>query len=384
MGRSRVIALIAAAAFGSLFAGCLEFDEQTVYVEHDAPNDRLILVLDYKGLYAGDLATDEGGREVAGGEAVLQLREAVKKRTAAFVDNWPFAISVREVREKLADEDKLQLPPELRDGLIRLLQHVEVLNGGFYVDGEDRICGMQVVIVERVSEFIPLANDLINRAILLDAAERSADHVGPMQRAAAEWARAGRPWLSMSGHSISCAVPVPEDVLREGRPEGVGDLLREAGGEEALVLRSICDVLSGPIWALHEDDVLKVKAGYQSRPCTLVTRPRQDDYRGNLVDHIRDTYGLELVPAMATYIADPDAAAETEAERAAKIIAARLPAERRALMLLKQTEVKPAPACYEALRVEALQLGFEAPETELADGELVEFWRARLGMGAAL
>ena len=86
--------------------GCLEFDQQTVYVEHDEANDRLILIFNYMGLFAAE--DDNHSKPPSAGdldESKEQLAEALELHKFAVLDTWPLATSVPEVREGLAEPD---------------------------------------------------------------------------------------------------------------------------------------------------------------------------------------------------------------------------------------------------------------------------------------
>lgn len=360
-----------AVLLGMLLLGCLEFDEQTVYVEHDQENDRLLLVINYRGLYA---------EEPDVMQAQSQLQEALENETVALLDNWPFEFPLREMREDLREPDPEvldQMPEEVRLGLLRLLERIKVLNGGFYTDPAGRVCGAQVVVIANIADTVGLANDVINAAVLAELEDYETDDFdeASFARLWLEPARGGHNWVELKGHSLVVSVPLPERMLIEGRRD-VAEGLTEPGDMDAeLYLRVLRDLFENPILVWHEDDLLKVKCGYVSEPSVFATRPRQGEYEPNLVEHITETYGLHLDANLARFLADPDASAETDAEGAARLMAPRLARRERVRVLVHRLTTDPADEYWAKLREERLPAGELAQPADLANQELLERWQ---------
>jgi hypothetical protein len=375
MVRRQTPRLLVAAVLAALAAGCLDFDEQTVYIEHDEASDRLILVIHYKGLYA---APDERGDVTPEKlqEARDQLATAIDTKQMAFRGNWPYTWSVPELTRNVRDE--WDLPAPLRQEFLWLLAQIRTLDGGFYLDERGRLCGMQVVIVENLSQVLARTNAAVG---LLALVAQVRDETGERVLQRFFGGEAKVPSLSVKGHSVSLAYPISEEEMMDLRREFADGA---AGGDDADARRlqqTLDQLVGGPIWAWHEDGVLRVKVGLQSQPSTLVLRPEQGRYANNLVDHVREAYGFRLFANVVRYILEPEAGAETEGEEAAKLIAPRLIREERVRFVLQQIDAQPSPECYAALHREILRLGFDRPEQEMTDAEVVEFWRERLAGG---
>lgn len=385
MGMRKWALWTAALLLLAVFAGCLDFDEQTVYVEHDQQNDRLVMIIKYRSFYSDNEDIPQ---------AKQQLREALENETVAFFANWPWLFPLRELREELRhpdEEDKEGLPEETRQDLLRLLERIRVLNGGFYTDPAGRICGAQVLVIERAAETIELANDLISAAILHAPEELETEDPDEelFNRLVLEHAHKGHKWIELDGHSFLISIPFPEKLLKEGRRALVAHMFDP--GEEGVeaLLRRLQQLLANPVFLWHEDEVLKVKCGYVSAPSVLVSKPRGGQYAPNVVDHITETYGLHLDANLACYLVEPDASAETEAERAARIMASRLTKPERIRVLVRQLKTAPADEYWAKLRQE------ESPEpeepeaesqepAELPDEELLRLWQTWLQQQAGV
>lgn len=367
-----------AVLLGMLLLGCLQFDEQTVYVEHDQQNDRLLLIINYEGLFAGD------GDVV---QAQNQLQEALENETVALLDNWPFELPLRTTRDDLREPDPEaldEMPEEVRLGLLRLLECIKVLNGGFYTDPAGRVCAAQVVVIENIADTVGLANDLINAAVLAELEDYETDD--PDDAAGArlmlEYARRGESWIELKGHSLVVSFPLPERDLIVGRRDLAEGLTDPDDMDAELCLRGLRDLFESPVLVWHEDDLLKVKCGYVSEPSVFAAKPRRGEYEPNLVEHITTTYGLHLDANLARFLADPDASAETDpdasaetdAEGAARLMAPRLAQRERVRVLVHRLTTDPADEYWAKLREERLPAGELAQPADLANQELLERW----------
>ena len=61
----RLLVLTALAGVLALLVGCLDFEEQRARIEHDQQNDRLIFIIDYRGLYEDGADTEEAERQLS-------------------------------------------------------------------------------------------------------------------------------------------------------------------------------------------------------------------------------------------------------------------------------------------------------------------------------
>jgi len=366
---------VAVVGIMAVSGGCLDFDEQKARIEHDEENDRLIVILDYRGIYASD--HDAKG-------AMEQLEEALEGKTVAFFANWPCAFTLEDLKDELQDPEKreepevsskseeLGLSQEGRKMLLALLERMRVLNGGFYLDPAGRLCAAQVLVLEQAEDSVRLANEFISDAAIRELEEEkrefpeSLDQSGKLILNAI---RDGHTWLQTKGHSLMLSIPCPEEEFQEAREEFVEGMLDEMTKSEAH-LRALGDLLASPVLVWHEDSMFKVKCGLQSRPSVLVLKPREGDYEPNLVASVTEKYGLHLDANLARYLVDPNADAQTEGETAARMMATRLTKLQRMRVLVGQLEREPTEACWARLREEPFE---RVIQTEmLIDGELLD------------
>lgn len=362
-----------------LLAGCLDFDEQTVYVEHDAANDRLLVVVDYGGFYAkpgpsfslwGEpVRPDPADADPA--EALHQLREAIENKTVAFLGNWPFAFPIARLREDLAEPDP-DLPEELRGDLISLLSHVRVLNGGFYADPRGRVCGAQVVIVDNVAEALRLANRLISASILCGAAGSQPDDLA--EAMLVEYARRGDTWIHLDGHSIVATMPLPEGHFKELREKFVADVFDMSDDEVGTRFQALRSLFMNPVLVWHERDQMRVRCGYVAEPSTLVTKAAHGDYVPNMVEQIVEDQGLAVDGRLARYLVEADTQVHEDADFAAQIMAPRLGQRERVRVLVHKLRAEPSPAYWELLRSEERPPAAVLEQETPSDDELLEFW----------
>jgi len=331
MKHTKLVVIALAVALAAVLAGCLDFDEQELYAEHDQKADQIILVIQYRGLHAT--------KELE--QATTQLAEAVEKKTVALMANWPFAFPIEEMKKDLAEpaEEGDETPPQLRKDFLTLVGRIKVLNGGFYLDPAGRLGASQVVIIEKAKDSIALANRLINAAIVFRYQQEPPDDA--YDKMAVELARKGHTWVTLKGHSLIVEAPMPEEILAEGRADFVSGILDDEDLAAELRLLGLRRLLANPVLVWHEDQTLRMKLGLEGRASHYTTKPQGGAYEANLVDHVRETYGIRQDALVARYLVTPDAAAETEAEQAAKLMAPRLSEFDRVRTLVSAIKAKP-------------------------------------------
>lgn len=151
-----------------LLCGCLEFEEQSMSYRYDEKTDTLYIFQDYRGI-----TTLSGGRLSA--DEVQQLESVLKTERTFFFANWILEYNReallehrKELKNPPADEAS-KLTEEERKKYVELLDlalaNVKVENGPFYFDAEKRLCGVQKVTVQKLSELIRSANSIIPLAV---------------------------------------------------------------------------------------------------------------------------------------------------------------------------------------------------------------------------
>ena len=368
---NRLLLAICVVTLVAALAGCLDFEEQTARVEHDQENDRLTVVINYRGLYSEQQKWGSG----AGG-AEDQLKETLENEGVALVGNWPLAWKLKELRADLKNPDGAHQdwPEELRKKLLTVVERISVRNGGFYTDPAGRVCGAQVVTVEKIQDSMQLFNTVANQALLLEAQKKKEEPEGPVKQRMLAYVRKNHTWIELKGHSFVLSFPITEEELQEGRRDAVEEVFKHLGMNREIRLRVIKDLLSSPVLLWHDDGMLKVKCGLETKPSVLLLKPCLGEYRPNLVEHIQENYGLHLDENIARYLLKPDAAAETEAEQVARIMAPRLTKGERIRVLVHQLTDKPSEEYWAKLREEPFARGMGA-QREASDAQLLESWK---------
>jgi len=383
--KRKKIALIAALSFlACMLGGCLDFDEQTIYLEHDQQNDRLIMIINYRGIYAekgfrlfGKPKSDEPTQKDIE-ESKEQLKKALETETIALLGNWPFAFPLAELRADLRNpEVEQEFSDEARQKLTVFFDRIAVRNAGFYTDAGGKASGAQVLIVEEIAKTLKLANAILNEVIPLavEGSEEKDAIKSLWHKLLLEYSRRGHTWIELKGHSLIAHIPMPEEAVKRIRREWIKDLFRgEEAGAHARV-RALKAWLSNPVFVWHEDSMLSVKCGWESWPSFFVAHPRLGRYRPNLADHISETYGLHLDENLARYLLQPGAAAESEAELAARTMAPRLRKSERIRVLVHQLKRKPSDQYWAKLREEELPEKETREPAELSNEDLLDFWQ---------
>ncbi len=357
-------------------AGCLEFDKQTVYFEHDQANDRLIMVIDYGGLYA-----EKANGKQDDSRSQQQLDEVVKGHQVALLNNWPFTWDPTRISTDRANPNS-ELAAGQKARLKRLAELVTVLNAGFYTDAAGRACGAQVVVVDHVSEAIDLTNGLINDNILAEEDRGPADRPD-YDRLAIEAAHKGHKWVALDGNSLVVRVPMTEELLADGWQRVVRAYVKGEEGLSATVRNRFRYFLSTPMFMWFEDGTLSFRIGLPSKPFLLNAKPPEGRYEANLVDYIKTKYGFDLDARLAHYLEKPDAPAEEEADRAAKLMAPRLTPEQRARVLVGRLRTAPSDALWDLLRKTPAPAGLTLPPPTMPEEDLLRAWQTYLSKQAA-
>ncbi|MCB9884296.1 MAG: hypothetical protein H6838_02325 [Planctomycetes bacterium] len=150
-----------------LLSGCLEFDAQDVVIHHDAANDRVDVLLIYRGLIAEGDPSD--GNQIK--EALGDLDKCLATGEFAFWCNWPFKV------------DPTLEPKGLRQDL---LQHLEVENGGLFTDPLGKLCGYQFVRIVKATEFFAKLDNALQVALQAGLLAGFPDDKGPNHKVDAD------------------------------------------------------------------------------------------------------------------------------------------------------------------------------------------------------
>ena len=151
------------------WAGCLDFEKQTLTYRHYPKADTLVIWQQFEGIYGRNDA------ERLTGEEIRQLESVLAGRRTFFFSNWiteynmdAMAESEASLKQKIAkgefDED-----PELVRRQLELVQlvrkNVTIQNGKFYLNAQGRLAATQSVTIRNVSKILALSNELIRVAL---------------------------------------------------------------------------------------------------------------------------------------------------------------------------------------------------------------------------
>ena len=251
-----------------LLAGCLEFDAQEVVLRHDAAQDRIDMLLVYRGLYAE--RSNQGQDKVK--KALDDLDLAKASGQFALWCNWPTAV------DPTADHDA---PSKA------LLAHVDVENGPLFTDPTGRLCSYQFVRIRSAKAFVQKLNTLLDAA-LQAALVTGMSGYGPAHRFDAdtrellrEFQRGGEKLLAVDGTRIELRLPCsPPDlawVLGQIEEHMLRNVAREiVDGEQRLADKVAKDAAAG---AIADKQLRKTALGqapsfrfFWDNPCSIERR----------------------------------------------------------------------------------------------------------------
>jgi len=218
-----------------LLAGCIEFESQSVTYAYDAPTDTLKIFQNYHGIFGGD-ATNSLSKE-----ELNQLDSVLNSQRTFFFGNWISEISHDQLREQLnqlKEEAAKESKPDPRYGnletLLKLLvDHVRIENGGWYIDGDGKLSGIQRVTITGVSNLVVAGN-----LVIRDAYKDAADHCETNEPARAIYLKSieqPREYIKFEGNRITVRLPATkteyeEHVLAEGSRKQL-EQFKKCGGQ---------------------------------------------------------------------------------------------------------------------------------------------------------
>ncbi len=213
-GRKFLNAALAAVAASTL-GGCLEFEGQTMSYRYDRASDTMFIFQDYHGIYGSDA---EGKPDIdLSDEEKDQLKSVLTGQRTFFFENWIYEFN-REAAEKelvdLKDPEyltKKEIKPEhatvLSALLEELVRNVKVENGAFYLDTEDKLCGVQRVTMTNCKAVIAAFNAY--GLSLLAHSDESEDLDPRDKKAAAEFReRQDRDIVNLNGNVLTVRWPI--------------------------------------------------------------------------------------------------------------------------------------------------------------------------------
>ncbi len=262
----------------ALLTGCLDFERETVTYHHDAKTDTLRFHLVYHGIFGGEgqpgLSESEQG----------QLHDVLTNERAFFFSNWILEYNramIKEGLEKARDpnENRGKPPPlvEKQKKLLELLlANVRVENGPFFLDDRGRLCGAQRVTLQKTSEIMRAANELIREELRhqADAPMTDDDDREAIRRSLAK----AEAFLRLTGNRLALRWPMTrgdhEKQFGEQADEETKSMLGEFVGQ-------------GGHFAWERDEVFVHIGTTNRQPATLALRVGEKPYTPNAVPAVR-------------------------------------------------------------------------------------------------
>lgn len=215
----------------ALLTGCLDFERETVTYHHDAKTDTLRFHLVYHGIYGAE------GRPGLSEQEQTQLHDVLTNERAFFFFNWIFEYDRKRIKEEL---EKARDPNENGDKpaalvakrkklLELLLANVRVENGPFFLDDHSRLCGVQRVTLQKVSEIVRAANELIREELrpMVDNPMTDDDEREAIRRSLA---KAGE-FLRLAGNRLTLRWPMTREDHEKQFGEQASEETKSALGE---------------------------------------------------------------------------------------------------------------------------------------------------------
>ena len=292
----RLFPSLALALLATGLTGCLDWVQQTATYQHDPKTDTVRIFQTYHGLFG----SDEPG-EITRNE-IEQLDSVLKGQRTFFFANWVAEFSRTKIAEALTNS--LAATPDATgaelarqtaqkqnlEALLKLLlTNVRVENGGFYLDADKRLCGVQRVTLSRFSHLISAANRVLRDLIIEEAAKP--DGADERKALLNRWLERKQDVLTVTGNRLLIRGPVSraeydKAVADEPKYQKVLAEFRAGGGE-----------------VRHENDEVIIRIGTETAPRVSVRLSvAEKPYRTNLVQYLQGRQ-----PISATFA--PDAAA---------------------------------------------------------------------------
>lgn len=128
-------------------SSCLEIDGQEVTFHFDQENDRVDVLIVYRGIFA---ESGSGSGEDPLEKAYKDLEQARETGEFVFWNNWPLSVD---------------LSKDIKAPKAALAAHIDVENGGLFTDPQGVLCGYQFVRINDVSGFVKKVNTLLELMI---------------------------------------------------------------------------------------------------------------------------------------------------------------------------------------------------------------------------
>lgn len=270
-------------------AACVELTGQRISWFYDAKADELRVLVFYDGIHESASGEKNGAQQI----------EAFVREGEIMPFDWPFYLKPAELRGR-------EGLGELEARGAALLAGLQVHVIGRYREPDGRVGAVQHIVLQRASECLRLACDLVNRNLIKQEGKTIAC---PLTRARfLEAARAGLQWAAFEGHSIRVTLPIhggawarlkgiavhriiTEIVAEIARPHAPETGAPADGGRGLALL--VQGLASCPITYQEEEDRVLLRFGLPATP-SLLRLPLRKRYEPSLEKAVAANVPIEL------------------------------------------------------------------------------------------
>ena len=299
---------------------CIRFERQALSLRYDPDVDAMLIFQVYEGIYA------DSGAEAPNENERNQLQSLFDGDRTFFFSNWIFEYNEANLQEMVDEYRELTAKLRTRQSLtqeerekvediewaipmvIAALDNVRVRNGEFYLNDAGELCGYQKVTISNVSGLVRAANRAISVKVRGAYEERGDD----LTAAAAEWwerlkkaAEHNYVWIRVDENRVMVRVPMDYKMYREMKGDFLAEhrrvLTSDAAGLPAVrrQLTPLIEWLMGDFQYGYHDGAAQFELGHPAAKTVTLATTVDPSNKSNLVDYVRENYGIEDVDVAA-------------------------------------------------------------------------------------
>lgn len=281
-----------------LFPGCVEFDGQTLTYRYDREKDRLLCFQVYENIHGGSSTSSLEGASnekesqdkfpLVDFEERGQLRSVMKGQRTFFFSNWLTEydrMDYVEEREKVkkdlvtAESIKRQVLENKLAMIDKILDYVKVINGGFYLNDRQQLCGYQYVTISKASEIVAGINKFV--AICYRSEDfHKFDEFDEADRIKLKEVIERGEWVQMEGNQFH-----------------IRWVSKEVNGEKRTDYDSVSFPIGEDCRIKYETPLFELIIGQISETITELVSPPSSKVKDDLIEFVAHTYAIKkLVP----------------------------------------------------------------------------------------
>jgi hypothetical protein len=209
--------------FGLLFAvillctSCVDFDSQTLSFRYEKDKDELRVFQLYERIHA------DGSKGKLSDKEKKQLAKILNGQVSYFFNNWIIAYTPEMIDDAIGSLTKAQGKTADDEAEIKnvraaiaffkdLKASVKVVNGQFFLNDKQELCGYQTITVSNVSRLIKTANELANLEFQKGSLASYEEHTRPKIR---QFAKDGGKWIDLDGNRFTLRLLQSKEDFKE-------------------------------------------------------------------------------------------------------------------------------------------------------------------------